>query len=73
MGILGWDVLGVTSMDYMLYDAKSFNVDISGWDVSSVRTMSHMLYRTSSFNQELCLDVGSIYTTSMFGGAGGGK
>ena len=71
--VSGWDVSSVIMMSQMFYDAQSFNVDISGWDVSSVIMMSQMFRRSSSFNQELCWDVGSIDTTNMFEGAGGGK
>ena len=46
----------MTNMDYMFFQASSFNNDISEWDVSSVNNMDHMFYIASSFKQTLCGD-----------------
>ena len=52
-GINTWDVSGVTSMQYMFYNAPSFNGDISGWDVSGVTSMSQMFSGASAFNGDI--------------------
>ncbi|KKK64108.1 hypothetical protein LCGC14_2987550, partial [marine sediment metagenome] len=49
----GWDVSRVINMDYMFYQASSFNQPIGNWNVSSVTTMSWMFYRANSFNQPI--------------------
>jgi surface protein len=37
----------------MLFEATSFNQDLSGWDVSQVTNMSYMFHGATSFNQDL--------------------
>ena len=43
----------VTNMDYLFYNAESFNQDIGNWDVSKVTDMSSMFEGATSFNQDL--------------------
>ena len=64
----GWDVSGVTNMDWMFGYAYTFNQDIGGWDVSSVIYMSFMFYYASTFNQDIGgWDVSSVtYMDNMF-------
>jgi surface protein len=40
--IAEWDVSGVTNMDKIFDDARSFNGDISNWQVTSATSMSAM-------------------------------
>ena len=40
-------------MNYMFYDADSFNGDLSGWDVSSVTSMISLFFGADSFNGSL--------------------
>lgn len=49
--ISGWDVSGVTDMQYMFY-GSGFNQDISDWNVSSVINMDRM-FESSIFNQSI--------------------
>jgi hypothetical protein len=51
--ISDWKVGGVTNMDHLFYDRRSFNDDISGWDVSKVESMESMFHNASKFNQSL--------------------
>ncbi len=51
--ISGWDVGGVTNMDHLFQDKRSFDDDISGWDVSKVESMESMFHNASKFNQSL--------------------
>ena len=37
-----WDTSGVTTMDYMFYEASAFNQDIGAWDTSGVTDMTGM-------------------------------
>jgi surface protein len=40
-------------MDYMFYEAKNFNQNISSWDISNVINMVSMFYGTREFNQNI--------------------
>jgi hypothetical protein len=51
--IRGWDVSGVTNMDHLFCNKRSFNDDISGWDVSKVVSMISMFQNAVKFNQPL--------------------
>ena len=56
MNFIGSDSLnltGLTSLDFMFYNATSFNGNITGWDTSSVITMNNMFGWASSFNQPI--------------------
>ena len=62
-----WDVSNVTNMQYMfsgaysfhpelgiyMFDASSFNQDISKWDTSNVENMSGMFEGAETFNQDI--------------------
>ncbi|MCP4963873.1 MAG: DUF285 domain-containing protein, partial [bacterium] len=63
--VSGWDVSGVTDMDYMFYGADIFNNGGQplDWDVSGVTTMQYMFYYNSLFNQ----DIGDWDTSSVTG------
>ena len=65
------DLSGVTSMQYMFFDAAAFDGDLSGWDVSNVENMGATFYGTS-FNGDLSeWDVSSVTTMEfMFYNAG---
>jgi len=41
-------------MEYMFYDATSFNQSLDSWDVSKVTDMTSMFDGASSFSQTLC-------------------
>ena len=43
----------ITNMEYMIYQANSFNQDLSSWDVSNVTDMNFMFYQANSFNQDI--------------------
>ncbi|WMN10942.1 BspA family leucine-rich repeat surface protein [Marivirga salinae] len=47
------DLSEVTSMNYMFYQASSFNSDINDWDVSNVTDFSSLFTFAHSFNQNL--------------------
>lgn len=47
------DLSQVVSMNYMFYNASSFNQPINNWDVSNVTMMRSMFQGASSFNQPL--------------------
>ena len=53
----GWNVTGVTSMDYMFTGAVSFdnggNDNINNWQTLSLQTMRNMFTSAASFNQPL--------------------
>jgi surface protein len=51
--ISSWDVSAVTNMEYMFYQAKSFNSNISAWNVSSVTSMYAMFADAHAFNQDI--------------------
>lgn len=40
--ISDWDVSNVIEMEYMFYDCKSFNQDLSGWNVRKVSYINHI-------------------------------
>jgi len=46
--IADWDVSMITDMSLLIYNLKSFNVDISSWDTSSVTDMKNMFYVRSA-------------------------
>jgi surface protein len=58
--ISGWNVSGVTNMNYMLYGAAAFNQDISGWNISNVTSMDNILGQASSFSST---NLSLIYNT----------
>ncbi|XMO87742.1 BspA family leucine-rich repeat surface protein [Algibacter sp. AS12] len=47
------DLSHVTNMEYMFYNAASFNHNIANWDVSNVTNMEYMFAEASSFNQDI--------------------
>ncbi|WP_452232115.1 BspA family leucine-rich repeat surface protein [Lacinutrix sp. MEBiC02595] len=62
------DLRYVTNMDWMFFNATSFNQDISTWDVSNVTNMAYMFQGARSFNQDISAwDVRNVTTMmSMF-------
>ena len=48
-----WDVSGVTNMNGLFKNMKSFNEDISNWNVSKVTDMSDMFYGCNNFNIDI--------------------
>ena len=40
-------------MNFMFYEATSFNQDLSSWDTSNIINMSSMFNGASSYNQDL--------------------
>ncbi|ABC01671.1 BspA family leucine-rich repeat surface protein [Mycoplasma capricolum] len=52
-GIQYWDTSNATNMEYMFYEAKSFNQPIGNWDVSNVTNMAGMFFGATSFNQDI--------------------
>jgi surface protein len=44
---------GITNMNQMFHNARTFNQDISSWDVSNVTNMNQMFYDAVSFNQDI--------------------
>ena len=65
------DLSGVTDMDSMFFETRSFNGDLSSWDVSKVTDMSDMFIFATSFNGNLSSwDVSAVTDmSSMFDGA----
>ena len=54
-------VSNITDMEFMFYNATSFNQDISSWDVSNVTSMDYMFSDATSFNQDISSwDVSSV-------------
>ena len=47
------DTSNVEDMNWMFYEAESFNQDIGSWDTSNVENMHGMFDRASSFNQDI--------------------
>jgi surface protein len=59
-------------MQFMFYDASSFNGDISGFDTSSVTDMQYMFDGASSFKQNLySWNVSSVTSCAGFGNVAG--
>ena len=57
------DATLLTTMEYMFFNASSFNCDISNWDVSNVNSMSHTFENAKSFNQNIShWDVSKVTT-----------
>ena len=55
------DLSAVTNMDYMFYEAASFDGNLSGWDVSSATDMTSMFDTASSFDGDISgWDVSSV-------------
>jgi|GEM_PF-4612436 len=48
-----WDVRNVTDMQYMFFDTKSFNQDISGWNITNATNMNSMFMLATAFNQNI--------------------
>ena len=47
------DMSSVTDMNFMFFDASSFNQDIGSWNVSQVTDMNGMFQSAHSFNQDI--------------------
>ncbi|UOB18570.1 BspA family leucine-rich repeat surface protein [Abyssalbus ytuae] len=55
------DLSEVTNMEYMFFQATSFNGDLNNWDVSSVKSMGSMFRNATSFNGNISnWDVSSV-------------
>ncbi|MFT6334587.1 MAG: surface protein [Halioglobus sp.] len=55
------DLSEVTDMSRMLYEANSWNQEMSLWDVGNVEVMTYMFYNATSFNQDIgAWDTGEV-------------
>lgn len=45
-GIEKWDTSGVKNMEFMFYNQKNFNADLSKWDTGALENMRGMFYGT---------------------------
>ena len=58
-----WDLLSITSMQVMFYQATKFNNDTSGWDISSFCSMNSMFNEARIFNNDVSRwDVSYVYS-----------
>ena len=69
--IASWDTSGVTDMDWLFFNKRYFNEDISRWNVSNVVDMTNTFATATSFNGDLsCWDVRQVQQMDfMFMGA----
>ena len=60
-----WDVSQVGNMEYMFFEAASFNQPLKAWDVGNVQTMASMFAYAPRFNQPLgAWKVSALTTTN---------
>jgi len=66
-----WDTSSLEDMQWMFYEATSFNADLSNWDVSSVTNMWEAFMLASAFTSDLSRwDTSSVeYMEGLFHGA----
>ena len=70
----GWDVSGVTNMEWLFAGKVEFNTDISGWNTSNVVSMWVMFQDATIFNQPIgSWDTSKVTNMAgMFAGSGTG-
>ena len=51
-GLENWNVNKVTNMQYMFYDCKKLNCNLSNWDVSKVEDTTVMFYNCNSLKNK---------------------
>lgn len=59
------NLLEVTDVSFMFYNAQKFNEDIGEWDVSNITSMSSMFSGATAFNQSLAVwNIGNVSVMS---------
>jgi surface protein len=53
VNIVSWNTSTVTNMDFMFFNAYSFNQPIGSWNTSAVTNMGFMFFNSYSFNQPI--------------------
>ena len=62
-----WDTSNITDMNFMFWEASSFNVDIRNWNTSKVTIMRSMFFNSLSFNKDLSSwDVSNVIDCQLF-------